>query len=246
MGLKRRADQFGYTVENFGLREQSMSARRLNDVLYNRGIQALCFGPEMAVEPDCCFDWDRFSAISICHSMVYPKLHRAIAHHFHSITLALSKLREKGYQRIGFCVKNEAVEWTEGLWHAGMLYFLQQYPEMQVEVLSVSEDDIMCVVDWCKTHKIEVLLEIYPEVHKILHDSGLVAAGIDYATLDWNPENAGIAGINQNAERIGEMAIDLVISMLKAGERGVPPLATAVMSEVTWVDGPSLRRSSSV
>ncbi|WP_269522556.1 LacI family DNA-binding transcriptional regulator [Coraliomargarita parva] len=241
VGMHRRAEQLGYAVENFGLREAGMSARRLNDVLYHRGIQALCFGPEMAREPDCHFDWERFSAISLCHSLTVPKLHRAIAHHFHSIILALGELRAKGYKRIGFCMKKESVEWTEGLWHAGLLYFLQQYPEIEVEFISLG-DELSLVVDWCRAKRIEVVLEIMPEVREVLHASGLVAEGLDYATLDWNPEDAHIAGVDQNAERIGELAVDLVISMLKAGETGIPSAATAVMSEVSWVDGPSLRR----
>ena len=48
------------------------------------------------------------------------------------------------------------------------------------------------------------------------------------------------AGINQNSEEIGRVAVETLISLINSNDRGRPTVPRRILIEGTWVDGASL------
>jgi LacI family transcriptional regulator/LacI family repressor for deo operon, udp, cdd, tsx, nupC, and nupG len=53
--------------------------------------------------------------------------------------------------------------------------------------------------------------------------------------------DTGLTGVFENWERIGEIAVDVLVAMLNRGERGVPDLPQRLHVEGPWVQGSTLR-----
>ena len=50
------------------------------------------------------------------------------------------------------------------------------------------------------------------------------------------------AGVLQNSERVGEIAVEVLAGQLLQNIRGIPTVPTATLVEGTWIDGTSLPR----
>jgi DNA-binding LacI/PurR family transcriptional regulator len=48
------------------------------------------------------------------------------------------------------------------------------------------------------------------------------------------------AGINQNSEEIGRVAVETLISLINSNDRGKPTVPRRILVEGAWVDGASL------
>jgi LacI family transcriptional regulator len=60
-------------------------------------------------------------------------------------------------------------------------------------------------------------------------------------STDWSPKCPELAGIDQNANLVGEAAVDLLIGQLQRNERGLPDYPKTTLVGGTWVDGASVR-----
>jgi LacI family transcriptional regulator len=67
----------------------------------------------------------------------------------------------------------------------------------------------------------------------------LVPQDIGLATLSVLDGNVD-AGIDQNSEEIGKVAVQLLISLINHNERGIPKICREVLVEGVWVNGSML------
>ena len=49
--------------------------------------------------------WSRFTAVTLGYSMAQPAVHRVLNHHYNTVLLALTKLRDRGYRRIALALQ---------------------------------------------------------------------------------------------------------------------------------------------
>ena len=54
-------------------------------------------------------------------------------------------------------------------------------------------------------------------------------------------ETIAWAGIDQNSDEIGKGAVDLVVSKIRAGERGVPKVRRSLLVHCHWCEGSTVR-----
>jgi len=96
--------------------------------------------------------------------------------------------------------------------------------------------------EWFAAHRPDVILfselPITAWVEKLKlrvpNDVGLVH-------LDWSPGEAPLAGLDANAEMLGEAATDLLVGQLQANEYGIPRHEKIVAVRGEWVPGASVR-----
>jgi DNA-binding LacI/PurR family transcriptional regulator len=75
-----------------------------------------------------------------------------------------------------------------------------------------------------------------------LADAGLSCPrDIGLVSLDITPATASWAGIDQNSDEIGKAAVDLVLSKIRAGERGIPRVRRSLLVHCHWRDGGTVR-----
>ena len=63
---------------------------------------------------------------------------------------------------------------------------------------------------------------------------GLVSLDVTSATTAW-------AGIDQNSDDIGRAAVDLLLSKVRAGERGIPRVRRSLLVHCQWREGATVR-----
>jgi LacI family transcriptional regulator len=241
-GAQARARQLGYDLENFWLGEPGMTSERMSNILYHRGISAAFIAPLPRARSHISLAWDRFSCITIGHSLLRPNLHRVSAHNFHGILTCVRELRRRGYKRIGFCVYRDTSRRVDDIWLAGFFLCQRQFDDIKLSYLVVDDATAPGIPAWCHKERVEVLIGAEAGILQILRRSKIFPDEIDYAAGSWSHEEPEIAGLDQLPDQIGATAVDLVIGQLQRGERGVPALACTTMVEGIWRPGESVRR----
>lgn len=250
-GVERRAEQLGFKVEDFMPSEHGGSYKRVSQVLYQRGIQAVLVPSVDVAHPpethEYSLDWDKFSVAGIGFSVNCGRnLDRSVVSHFQSAALAFSRVRELGYLKIGCGVCARINHRTQGRWQAA--YLLDQAMNGAGEPLpffqfdeSLSEGERL--LRWFEETRPEAIvgdryfLELALECGiRIPHDTA-------FALFDWLPGELGgeeYAGIDQRFDLVGAAAVDLVAGRINSNERGRPkePKVLKVLGE--WVGGRSM------
>ena len=74
-GAQSRARQLGYELQNFWLGEPGMNGERLSNILYHRGISAVCVAPTPRARSHISLSWERFSCVAIGYSLLLSLIH---------------------------------------------------------------------------------------------------------------------------------------------------------------------------
>ncbi|MEM9159643.1 MAG: LacI family DNA-binding transcriptional regulator [Verrucomicrobiota bacterium] len=254
-GAERRARELGYKLEDFPPELYGGSYKRLSQILYQRGIQAVLV-PSIDVKSppeDISYelDWDRFAAAGVGFSINNPRnLDRAVVAHFQSVKMALGRIRELGYTRIGFGLCKRISLRTEGRWLAAYLFDQVNsggdapMPPFEFEEGGRNKSRLR---DWLRSNQPEVILGdgIFLD---LLKEVGVDIPGkIAFALLDWFPgdfRRADYAGVDQRFESVGAAAIDLIAGRVNHNERGLNEEQHVLKVSGRWVDGASLPRKA--
>jgi LacI family transcriptional regulator len=244
-GASKTAERFGYRLDEF-LWQQDMTPQRFETILKTRNIRGILIPPHPK-QPDWGnFDWKNFSAIRFGLSVRTPNSHVVSSNQFRAIALAVEKIRDYGYKRVGFAVDGEHDRTLGGLWTGGffaaqrLLGVPDNVPQF---IFSCPQDAPELVRDfkkWLDKHKPDVVLTgVRPLVEalrqfnlRVPEDIAVAATTISDMPVD--------AGINQNSEEIGRVAVETLIALINSDDRGNPSLPRLILVEGTWVDGSSL------
>ena len=250
-GVERRAKELGFKVEDFMVGAYDGSYRRLSQVLYQRGIQAVVV-PSVDVkdhpyEYEYTLDWKRFSSVGIGFSVTNPKnLDRAVMSQFGSTSKALDRIWELGYRRIAFASRSWIIERTQGRWLAAYLLFQKMNPELEAIPHFEFERDgteKQRLEKWLSIHKPDAILG-EGHFYKLLLSCGVSIPGdLSLALPDLlpgEPRFADMAGIDQRFESVGSAVVDMVAERINRNERGLPEEPHVLKIAGRWVDGASL------
>lgn len=245
-GAQLRAEQLGYQLEEFWLDEPGVSHARLSSILASRGIVAVLVAPVPPEHQAIHLNWELFSAAAFAHFNLIPDLHCAAHFHFRSYTLAIAELAGRGYRRPGLVLtsatpKHVVSQWI-GAHHAATAAFPSRVAPFVFSSITARD-----FIAWCKSHKPDIVLSNDHRIPKWLNEARKsLPSWIGFASLDRDPANKELGGIDQLNDEIGCAAVDLVVSQINCNERGIPRHAKNVLIEGRWVDGPSSTRPASI
>lgn len=257
---QRKTAECGYQLDHFWLGEPGMTARRLGDVLFNRGITGVLLAgawPE-AVDP-AEFGWERFTAVKLGYSFCPPALHRVALDPIGNVRQAVEHLLAAGYRRPGLILPQP---WNNALEHACSVGFLVQQSRLPVEqrvpILfqqspgaaakdSASTHDALTdganLPRWLDEYRPDALVGSFRFIAELLSTVGLTIPGpLGFVDPFLDTAETAIAGIRQNHERVGEIAVEILIGHLQQNLRGLPAYPTTTLVDGTWQDGESLAR----
>lgn len=239
-GAVSRAKRYGYNIEVFDLQTPGMTSARMGSILTARSIRGVLVVPQPRVDVDLtAFPWGKFSAVAFGYSLKKPQLHTVGSSQFQGVKLAMRKLAEMGFRRVGFVF---SIENSERVNHHYLgAYLAEEWLRaggIPMPPLEMADN----FKTWHRRHR--------PEVVIASSGSGLIqrirAAGLRI------PEDIGVAcpfspsrsdpysGVYENSVRVGEVAVDMVVSMIHRGERGVPEIPQRTLIEGVWVPGKTL------
>jgi LacI family transcriptional regulator len=257
-GAGKKAAALGYRLEHFWLEEPGLTHRRMSDIFRARGINGLIVASHRleATEP-LDFDWSRLSAVKIDFSPREPQLHLVTNDQRAIVQLAMRQARAAGYRRVGFVIPRWWDEFVDLAWSAGFLAEQQRIePADRIPILfygqpqragSPARDGENLIVPraafdrWLKKHRPDAVVSHGPFVLPRLAELG-VAVPDDIAFVETFLEETDgkTAGVRQNCDRVGELAIEILAGQLHQNVLGVPAIPTATLVEGTWFDGASL------
>ena len=235
------ADAVGVKVEAVNAFAAGMTPGRLTQMLEARGIRALVLAPLFEPGEYPALQWEKFAVVTIGYSVQQPTFHRVSVHHANSVRALLATLRTLGYRRLGFVIGANANVRTGYNFLGAYLADQELSPEetrLRPLVTASAVPSAGALRTWLAREKPDCVIASGPDVLEQLgalrvrvpDQCGFALTGV----RPWAPE---IAGMDERWDAIGEAAVDLVISMLKNRETGVPRFPRFVLVDAIWKPG---------
>jgi DNA-binding LacI/PurR family transcriptional regulator len=244
-GAMARATLRGYRAQEFWLHRDGMSNARFSEMLHARGIRGVLIGPLAEGDPTPALTWDYFSAV--CLSVPLPSLTVTTVcnDHYFSSLMAVRECHRRGYRRPGLLLHRIHRLRFQGRWEAGVLVSGRMLPGLKPTAIHYVDDwaKNASILAWMRREKPDVIITPSAEVLKgTLEEAGCrVPHDIGLALLACPRPGDPNAGVFQNGELIGALAVDALISMVERNERGLSGQATTLMVEGKWNEGRTLR-----
>lgn len=260
-GAERRTAELGYKLEHFWMGDKGMSQQRLGRILFSRGIRGLIVASHGRERGDVLeFDWNQFSAIKIDYFPHRPMLHNVTNHQLDIARMATQKVIEAGYRKVGFVMHRGWDHTVDRLWTAGFLCEQQTlpvkdrvpthlFPDARPVENWLNESTSKVVVPlepfraWFERYRPEVIISKASFVLPVLKQMGLVVPrDVAFVDLFLEGKSRALAGVRQNYDTVGSLAVEILAGQLRHNIIGVPRIPTTTFVEGTWCDGDSCPR----
>lgn len=245
-GVHERAKEYGYRVEEFWINEPGMKVERLGNILWNRGIEGIILAPLLSeIGPESSrrieMDFKRFSVVEISETISWPDLDRTLHDQYTSMQTLIKELRALGYKRLGLVLEASLDRRVNGKWTAAYLEDGLHYSPYPLKPLILEKADLKPFKTWLSSQKPDVLVSVDGFGKRLLDQAKLnIPEDIAYASLDVDGvdiDKNHFSGIDQNSLQTGAAAVDILVSAIQRGEKGLPTHPRRVQVQGTWVEG---------
>ncbi len=242
-GAAETCQRYGYRLEEIWIKQPGMTMRRIAEILYQRGIQAVIVSAPIT---HLRLKWDHLAGVGIGGALLAPRLPRIDSNSHFNLLLALKMVRRLGYERIGICLAEQADRFTHRVMHATADHFYLKTPKagrIPPIFYAGEADDVREMVErqihkWLRLHRPQVVVgstsHLLPWIQgagfRVPDEVGLVHVSLDEDLLDW-------AGIHSNKREIGRVAAAQVISNLQNRQFGIPAAAPDILLQGKWQSG---------
>jgi len=241
-GAAAAANELGYRIEEYVVNEASLAAST-ERMLRARGVEGILLTPGELPAGWNTFNWADFSVVRFSGPahQTEAAFRSVTSNQLGNTLLAMTRMREKGYQRIGFV----GIEGRARLFGAGFYWGLREVPEEnRLPILLLPEgterDWIAIFENWLQQAKPDAILTDVSLLPSLLeHSKRRFPQEIGMATL--NILDCPIdAGIFPNPHEVGFTAMTMLASLIETHNRGIPKNPSQLLIDGTWVDGQSL------
>lgn len=242
------AAERGYRIEPFVLAENNLRAKQLSRVLAARGIDAVIVTTFGLDTPLLELDWARLCAVKIESMHVAPALETISNDQWQAARLGLRHLRELGYRRVGLVTAEEDEKRLGEPFRTGMLVEQAAIPEVErvPTLLFSGRTEARLgerIRDWLRQHRVDAVMSNWNNVIEVVRQHGWqVPQDVAVASLDLPVRSLELAGVLQNHALVARRAVEHLLLLLQAHQRGVPEMAPVTLVPGKWRDGPSAPR----
>ena len=245
LGVKHIAEKHGYRLERLVPNER-LSVGRIQQIMQARNIRGVLIPPPQSTfsQDLSSFDWGKFAVVKFGHSFDKLRVNLVTSAHTYNAALAIRKMTERGYCRIGFVSSEYSIRRTLIL--SGVLLAQADLAEKnRVPFLSLPEAEVKNggserLRAWIEKEKPDAILSNLSEVPAMLRQAGYeIPRDVGFAALSVHDGNAD-AGIDQKPFEIGKAACESVVSLILHNGWGKPEAPREVLIEGAWVDGSTL------
>lgn len=249
-GANEAAKRYGYRVDEVRW-DQDCPAKRLERILLTRGIEGVLIPPHRVLLDWEDFDWDRFSVVRFGLTVPGPDSNLVTSDLYRGTVMAITKMHEYGYRRIGVMVNREfnrrvGGNVLSGYFHAQDLLRLKPaLPPLMTFLENRTAEELSCqkaaVRQWLRRHRPDAILTSESDELAMIRELGFRIPG-DIAVAGTTVlDLPGVdAGIDQHAEAIGRTAAETLVKQINVHERGEPRYPCRILVEGRWQDGSSL------
>ncbi len=255
-GALAKANELGFHLDHFWMREPGLTHGRLSGILQARGINGVIIASHMReVDVALHFDWTHFSAVKIDYFPHQPELHNVTNNQCSIVRLAMQRVLALGYRRIGFVMHRGWDHSVDHLWTAGFLceqanvtpeeripIYLFPEPEPVEAWMAESKADVIAPTGsferWFRKHQPEVIISKASFVQPRFAELGLrIPRDVAFVDVFLDEPDGCTAGVRQNHDTVGELAVEILAGQLHHNKYGVPEIPTTTYVEGTWFDG---------
>lgn len=243
-GVRERASQLGFAVDEFWVNQPGMSGARLSDILQARGIRGVIVAPMWRARGHLSLKWEHFACVAISYTLLAPNLHRVCCHYFHAITLALRQLRRHGYRRIGLALEMAFDQRADHGWLGGFAAYQQfRRPKDRVPMLMSPVWRESLFHEWFQKYQPDAVIGMNgQEIEWLAHLKKLIPRDVAYVALNAADAPPHVAAVDQQPRRSGIAAVEIVAALLQRNEYGVPEAAQVTLIEPIWREGDTIRK----
>ncbi len=235
----RSAEEKGYSLEIFNLFDPQMTPRRLSQIWWNRNISGVIVHPLNRPQSLEGFQWHLFSWVAINYSMRAPDMNRVVIDYHQVTRLGITKALEQGSRRIGFVLPPGLDERTIFHYRSTYLGYRDLVgPDKLAPILFANPAEKAPFAKWLKEHNPDTIIApgtiTTTEISKRLLAASPAQRRIKVINLSVDDPNGGQAGIYQDAEALGNEAVNHVIELIHRAEKGLPRHPKTVMLPGIW------------
>lgn len=248
--VQRRATALGYRLEYLWFGDAGMNPRRLDRMLLHRGIRGVLLALEGAAADNLsAINWSRLSAVKIGCTPSIPALNQVSADPAGVMRMAVRQVLAEGGRRPGLVLPRRRDELSDQAWSAA--YHAEIYRGSIKERLPVLflEDaaagpalasDAGALLRWYQQHRPDVIIGLGAVLPDQLRQCGLRTPwDVSYVDLNLQDRDGAIAGVWENSEKLGELAVEMLVSQLEQNVTGLPAVPTLTSINGVWHDGAS-------
>ena len=247
LGASSAAERFGYHLEEIRW-TADLTAKRVEQILLTRNIRGLLIPPHATMPDWGNFDWSKFSIIRFGMSVRKPDSNLVTADQQRAVLMAFEKIKQYGYERIGLVTGRDydsklGGNFIGGLAAAQELFdFEHTLPPLLTDMGTYLKDRTTAkraLGQWLKKHRPDAVLTTETMVPELIRELGYRIPE-DIAVAGSSRDIPVDAGINQNPEDIGRIAVEMLVALIKMNVCGEPSSPCRILVESCWQDGKSL------
>lgn len=242
-GIRSRAAALGFETEPFALLPDEASQHQVSRMLHARGVRGLLV---MALpwQPTA-FEWDKFVVVGLGENAMPLQVNYVRYDHDHAVSVTYEELRRHGYTNIGFMNNQASEARNRYLFLSAYLKcrFLDNAPPAPPLLVGPDSPPLL---KWIRAHRFDAVMTI--DRHMQRHVEGTEFAsperlGIARFHSPCHTDQLAIASYVVDEFHSGEVAVDLVQSLMNKNQVGIPALRNrcSITLRGYWKDGPSLR-----
>lgn len=236
-GLDAAAVRHGCKVSHFVVGRVSDAA--LGRTLRARGIQGVVITPPTAPDtPAPALDWTRLSVMVVGRSLPEASWNRVHQDHYAALVEVLHRLRARGFRRPVLLAQRNLEERMQRAYTAAFLAHEAGPPS---HVIHAESRDALILARCLRGLDPDVLIadtEQWEAAVRAL--PGDFATRVGFVCLDVDAAAGPVSGIFQNASRMAEGAIDLLMQARLRHETGLLDEPLAVLTPGRWIEGVTL------
>jgi LacI family transcriptional regulator len=241
-GAKKRAGELGFTISAFSHTASDNRHAAFNRMLRSRGIIGLIFTNSQARVDFSRFDWAPFAAVQMDYPITSPVLHTSGIDHHRTIHMALTRLVNRGYGRFGFFIETYKDIRLAYKWSGAFAAFQRTMPTLmcipELEQRTIERREF---ISWYLKYRPDVVIGHKAEAIEWLREEGICVPGdAGFFNLNCDESPLACAGLDLEARKQGEIAVESVVTQIHQFERGVPDYPKTISIEGRWVEGPTI------
>ncbi|MEO7098304.1 MAG: LacI family DNA-binding transcriptional regulator [Luteolibacter sp.] len=243
-GAEEAARKLGYQLEEFRI-EGNVNPESLHRELEARSIRGIVLLSQDSHPDWGAFPWENYPVVRFGRSLGNPLCHLVSSDLISNAMLAFTKMRELGYQRIGFITDRVDVVRGGHLGETGFLIaqrLVDAEDRLPVCVVGEFSDRgrAKSVAKWVRENRVDAILTDIAQCPEILAEGGLRVPD-DVGLACTNVMEVSVsAGIRQNSTEIGRVGVLMLHSLIAEKACGVPGIVRRMLLLGEWMDGDSL------
>jgi LacI family transcriptional regulator len=237
-GAIARADQLGFAIDEIWMTPYTKEGASVTRMLLGRGISGIIIAPPWFQGAHTFVDWSQFASVMVSESSDPPYVSQVSANYFSSMRTAVETALAMGYKRPGYCRTAFFDLLSLGAFSGGFLFAQERIPEADRIPLPPGSSEGDSFKPWFRKYRPDVLITSERDTLQRLGEMGLeVPRDVGLIHLALGADVEDWSGIDQQHEKLGSAAIDIVSAHLNRNERGIPLVRKKLFLDGIWKSG---------